>query len=184
MSAATDANIKLAVPAALVAQGFALRAETEADIPFLRRLYASTRWHELTPVADWSDDQKRVFLDNQFAFQRHHYRTHFRTAEFAVLERDGVPAGRLYIHRQADAVHVVDISLLPEWRGRGTGTALMQAVCAEAHAAGKKASIAVEKHNPAQRLYRRLGFRQVSDLGAYWTMEWSAAPGQDNQTIS
>ncbi len=178
MGAVSDANIKLAVPAALTAQGFALRPETEADIPFLRRLYVSTRWQELAPVADWSDAQKRAFLGSQFELQRHHYRTHFRTAEFCILEQNSVPAGRLYIHRQADAVHVVDISLLPEWRGRGAGTALMQAVCAEAQAAGKKASIAVEKFNPAQRLYRRLGFREVADIGAYWTMEWSAAPGQ------
>jgi ribosomal protein S18 acetylase RimI-like enzyme len=184
MGAVPDANIKLAVPTVLAAQGFALRPEAETDIPFLRRLYVSTRWHELAPVADWSDTQKSAFLESQFALQRHHYRTHFRTAEFSILEQDGVPAGRLYIHRQADAVHVVDISLLPEWRGHGAGTALMRAVCAEAHAAGKKASIAVEKFNPAQRLYRRLGFREVADIGAYWTMEWSADTGEGVQTVS
>jgi ribosomal protein S18 acetylase RimI-like enzyme len=125
-----------------------------------------------------------AFLESQFELQRHHYRTHFQNAEFSVLEQNGVPAGRLYIHRQADVVHVVDISLLPEWRGHGAGTALMRAVCAEAQAAGKKASVAVEKFNPAQRLYRRLGFREVADIGAYWTMEWSAAPGRDAPAIS
>ena len=50
----------------------------------------------------------------------------------------------------------------------------MQAVCAEARAAGKKVSICVEKFNPAQRLYRRLGFREIADEGVHWIMEWRA----------
>ena len=132
--------------------------ESKADIPFLRRLYLSSRWEELAPLADWTDVQKRSFLESQFALQRQHYRTHFAETDFAVLERCGVPAGRLYIDRRADTLIVHDIALLPEWRSRGTGTALMEAICAEARATGKKVSVAVEKYNPAQQLYRRLGF--------------------------
>src|SRR5256885_17004518 len=48
--AAPLAACLLALPATLVDQGFALRPETEADVPFLRRLYASTRWEELAPI--------------------------------------------------------------------------------------------------------------------------------------
>jgi hypothetical protein len=44
------------LPAALVSQGFALRPETDADIPFLMRLYASTRADELAPIP-WTDEQ-------------------------------------------------------------------------------------------------------------------------------
>ena len=52
----------------------------------------------------------------------------------------------------------------------------MQDVCAEARERGKTVTIAVEKYNPAQRLYRRLGFYETSDEGIYWFMEWRAAP--------
>ena len=41
------------LPAALLSQGYALRPETDDDIPFLMRLYASTREDELAP-APWS----------------------------------------------------------------------------------------------------------------------------------
>lgn len=179
MTVAAPDTWKLVLPAALAAQGFVLRPETEADLPFLRRLYVSTRWDELAIVTYWSDAQKQEFLESQFALQRHHYRTYYPNTEWIVLEQDGAPAGRLYLDRQAKELTVVDISLLPEWRGRRIGTALMQAVMAEAHAAGKAVSIAVEKFNPAQRLYRRLGFREVSDEGVYWFMEWRAAAPQD-----
>jgi ribosomal protein S18 acetylase RimI-like enzyme len=164
----------LAMPAALAGQGFALRPETEADVPFLRRLYVSTRWEELTALTDWTDAQKQAFLESQFALQRHHYLTYYAATDCAVLEKGGVPAGRLYVDRQANTLLVVDIALLPEWRRRGVGTALMEAVIAEARAAGKTVGITVEKHNPAQRLYHRLGFREVNDEAAYWFMEWRA----------
>lgn len=169
-TAAARTECELAMPAELAAQGFALRPETEADIPFLRRLYISTRWEELG-ITNWTEAQKIAFLESQFALQRHHYRTYYPTTDWGVLEQGGVPAGRLYVER-TNKLLVMDIALLPEWRNRGTGTALMQAVMAEAHAAGKRVTVAVEKYNPAQRLYRRLGFREVSDEGMYWFMEW------------
>jgi ribosomal protein S18 acetylase RimI-like enzyme len=165
----------LALPEPLTAQGFALRAETETDIPFLRRLYISTRWQELAPIIDWTEAQKIAFLESQFGFQRHHYRTYYPASEFAVIEQSGTSVGRIYIDRQQGTLLVIDVALLPEWRNRGIGAALMQAVCAEAAAAGKSVSVTVEKFNPAQRLYRRLGFRETADEGVYWSMEWTAA---------
>ena len=86
----------LAMPAALAAQGFVLRPENEADLPFLRRLYVSTRWEELAIVTQWSDAEKVAFLESQFGFQRHHYLTYYATTDCAILEQDGVPGGRLY----------------------------------------------------------------------------------------
>jgi ribosomal protein S18 acetylase RimI-like enzyme len=180
-SAAAGGGFILAMPAALAAQGFTLRPETVMDLPFLRRLYISTRWEELAIVSTWSDEQKVEFLESQFALQRYHYLTYYPASAWGVLEQNGVPAGRIYIDRQAGLMNVIDIALLPEWRNRGTGTALMQAVCEEARAAGKAVSVAVEKYNPAQRLYRRLGFREVSDEGVYWFMEWSAAPDDESK---
>jgi GNAT superfamily N-acetyltransferase len=182
-AAAPGAGEMLALPAALLDQGLALRLELEADVPFLRRLYVLTRWEELA-VTDWTAAQKQAFLESQFALQRHHYRTYYASTDWGILQHGGAPAGRLYVDRQADRLLVVDILLLPEWRGRGIGTALMQAVMAEARAAGKAVTIAVEKYNPAQQLYRRLGFREVSDEGVYWFMEWRAAPNDQLNTAS
>jgi ribosomal protein S18 acetylase RimI-like enzyme len=162
------------LPPELAAQGFAFRPEAEPDLPFLRRLYITTRWDELA-IVEWLDEQKIAFLESQFGFQRYHYYTYYPTTAFALLEQHGTPCGRLYLERRPKLATVLDIALLPDWRGRGTGTALMSAVLAEAAAAGQVVSVVVEKFNPAQRLYRRLGFREVADEGVHWTMEWSAA---------
>ncbi|MEA2937016.1 MAG: hypothetical protein QOC56_520, partial [Alphaproteobacteria bacterium] len=131
------------MPRGLAEQGFVLRPETEEDVPFLRRLYISTRWHELAPIVDWTEAQKLAFLESQFALQRHHYRTYYPTTDWGVLEQGGTPAGRLYVERGTKLL-VIDVALLPEWRGRGIGTALMEAVMAEAREAGKAVTVAVE----------------------------------------
>jgi ribosomal protein S18 acetylase RimI-like enzyme len=162
------------LPSTLVEQGFVLRPETEADIPFLRRLYASTRWDELA-ITNWSDAEKLAFADSQFGLQHQHYRAFFPTTAWGVLEDNDVPVGRLYLERRDTTLHILDIALLPEWRGRGIGTAIMEWICAQAGAAGKSVTIAVEKFNPAQTLYRRLGFREIADQGPHWEMERRAA---------
>jgi len=163
----------MALPPVLSGKGFALRPETEADVPFLRRLYISTRWEELAPLVDWTDAQKIAFLDSQFVAQRSSYLSQYANAAFDVLEERGVPAGRLYLDRQPDTLLVVDIALLPQWCGRGIGTALLEAMFAEARLSGKGVTISVEKFNPAHRLYRRLGFREYAEDDVYWFMHWS-----------
>jgi ribosomal protein S18 acetylase RimI-like enzyme len=175
-AAGSSAAGSLAIPPGLCDKGFVLRPETEADLPFLRRLYISTRWEELASVTHWTDAQKIAFLDSQFDAQRSYYLVHYASAAFDVLEAQGVPAGRLYLDRQADTLLIVDIALLPQWCGRGIGTALLEAMFAEARLSGKGVTISVEKFNPAQRLYRRLGFREYAEDDVYWFMHWSPEP--------
>ena len=150
-----------------------LRPITETDEPFLSDLYASTRTEELAPVP-WSEEQKRSFLEMQFRAQAIHYRTHYSSAQFLIIEKEGKSIGRLYIHRRPDEIRIVDISLLSEHRGNGIGTALLRDVMQEGEMSGRPVSIHVEHFNPAMRLYDRLGFRHVDTYGVYHLMEWRA----------
>ena len=135
-----------ALPADLASQGFRLRPETDADTPFLMRLYASTREEELRPVP-WSDEEREAFLVSQFQAQRHHYRTHIPGCSFDVLERHGKPMGRLYLQARQTQLHIVDIALSDACRGRGIGTAILKALQTAAGAQGKGVGIFVEKFN-------------------------------------
>lgn len=148
-----------------------LRPAVAEDEAFVRRVYASTRASELEQLP-WSADQKAAFCDMQFTAQDTHYRANYATAEYFVIEREGVPVGRLYVDRQEDEIHVIDIALLPEHRGLGIGTGLLGELMDEAAAAGKKVTIYVEKFNPALSLYQRLGYQQVKEVGIYLLMEW------------
>jgi GNAT superfamily N-acetyltransferase len=153
--------------------GLTFRPITDADLPFMARLYASTRLQELAVVADWTHAQKEAFLQSQFDAQHAHYQQHYRGTEWLVIVRDAAPVGRLYLARWAREHRIVDIALLPEARGQGLGTALLRDLLDEAAAAGKPVTIHVEKFNPAMRLYRRLGFVPVEDKGVYDLMRWN-----------
>lgn len=156
---------------AVQALGLVLRAETEEDIPFLRRLYISMRWDELAPV-EWSDEQKVDFLEQQFDAQRTHYLRAYGDADFLIVERGGQAVGRLYVFRGRQDIRIVDIGMLPEFRSQGFGTALMQALFAEGTQTGRTVSVHVEVFNPARQLYGRLGFREIGEHGPYRLMEW------------
>lgn len=147
------------------------RPITDEDLPFLSRLYASTRQEELA-VTPWNDEQKRAFLEQQFEAQHRHYQEHYPEASFDVLEVDGEAAGRLYVSRWTREIRIVDIALLPEYRNRGIGSRVLEDLLDEGRRSGKAVSIHVEKNNPALRLYERLGFEPREDKGVYLLMEW------------
>lgn len=150
-----------------------LRPICAEDTAFLFQLYASTRIEELA-VVPWTDEEKASFLWMQFAAQHEYYQQHYRSTSFDVLLVEGQPAGRLYLARWPEEFRIVDIALMPNWRGFGFGTAVLQAIIAEAAEAGLPVSIHVEPNNPALRLYQRLGFEHVSTTGVYLLMKRAA----------
>jgi ribosomal protein S18 acetylase RimI-like enzyme len=154
--------------------GLTFRQMTGADLPFLARLYASTRAAELA-TAPWTDEQKTAFLDMQFQAQHAHYQQYYPEADWLVIMCAGEDIGRLYIERWPSQHCIIDIAFSPEYRGKGLGAALLRDLLDEAATAGKDVSIHVEKFNPAMRLYRRLGFRTEQDKGVYDLMRWTAA---------
>ena len=170
--------------------GLTLRAATSADAEFLFQVYASTRLEELA-VTGWSAEQIQAFLRSQFAMQDKQYRLHYPDARFEVVILDdpsteatmdplldkpgGLPVGRIYVDSDAQALHLLDIALLPAFRRRGLGTALLKAVQAEAAASGRSVGLYVERNNPALGLYRALGFELVDpDHAVYLHLHWHA----------
>jgi GNAT superfamily N-acetyltransferase len=162
------------LPAALTSQGFSLRAETEEDIPFLMALFASTREEELAQ-APWPPEQKAGFLSMQFNAQRTHYRTHTPDADWIVLLHEGAPIGRIYLHWVKSSVDLMDITLVPGYRGHGVGTSLLTQLLAQADGLGRDIYLFVERFNPAHRLYVRLGFVEIADGDVY--LEMKRTPG-------
>ena len=164
-------------------QGVALRPEQDSDGPFLLALYHSTREAELAQV-DWNDAQKVAFIEMQFRAQRQHYRTALDNVGYDVILQDGVPIGRLYSQERVTQLHIVDIALVPEQRGRGLGGRLLAEIGFNAAQAGKALGIFVEHQNPARHLYDRLGFEVIGDAGIYLEMERPVAVALAHGPIS
>lgn len=79
----------------------------------------------------------------------------------------------------------LSISLLPEYRGQGTGTQLLNGLLRLLRENGyQRASLSVQKENPALRLYQRAGFRIVSEKGTEYLMLWDGTQGGQQENIN
>lgn len=155
-----------------------LRPARAEDQPFLFRVYASTREEELARTG-WSEAEKETFLRMQHEARARDYRVRFPDLDSQIILDADEPVGRLLVDRAPDEIRVVDLAILCDRRNRGIGGALLRAILAEAAASGKPVRIHVEHFNPAQRLYRRLGFVAIGQTGLYDHLEWSntTSPG-------
>jgi ribosomal protein S18 acetylase RimI-like enzyme len=64
----------------------------------------------------------------------------------------------------------LSIAVLPPYRGRGIGTALLAHLIKAAQPRYPAISLSVDPDNPVLRLYRRLGFEVVGEHGSSLTM--------------
>ena len=149
-----------------------LRPLQELDLPFLYRVYASTREEELS-VVPWSAEQKADFLRMQFESQHAYYHEQFPASSFDLVLVNGEPVGRLYLDRRGDEIRIIDIALLAEFRGQGTGSKLLREILQEARDQQIPVRIHVESNNPAMSLSRRLGFEMIEEQGVYYLMEYA-----------
>lgn len=152
-------------------QSVTYRPVRDDDGEFLATLYASTRTEEMQHLP-WTAEQKAAFLEMQFQAQTAHYAGEYDSSGFFIIEQAGQRIGRLYRELQGDDIHIIDISLIPETRGAGLGSTLLQEILDEAAANGFTVSIYVEHFNPAKRLYQRLGFQEIHENGVYHLMRW------------
>lgn len=146
------------------------RKQLESDFPFLKKLYRTTREHELNQT-NWNEKQKESFIEFQFNAQYSHYSSSYDNIDFKIILLNNVSVGRLYLWETENQIRIVDISLLPESTGKGIGSKILNSLIQQSEQLGKKLNIHVEYYNPALRLYERLGFEKTDDTGMYFFME-------------
>lgn len=155
-----------------------LQSVAPEDHDFLYVVYASTRADEMRLV-NWDAAQADAFLRMQFDAQHAFYTEHYPNARYQIILLDGQKIGRLYVDRRASELRIMDIALLPAYRGRGIGSALLNAVFDEARAGKLPVTVHVERFNPALRWYEALGFRPLEDKGVYLLMGWQPQYSED-----
>lgn len=150
---------------------WSLRPVLPSDRDLLLRLYASVREAELAQVP-WSEAQKQAFLLHQITAQERHYRERYPSSEHQIVMVGGEPIGRLWIDRQAERIHILDLILLSPAEESGVDIALLQDLQGEAGTAGKAVTIYLESFSPSLALFERLGFVQEEEQGTHLLLAW------------
>lgn len=159
----------------LVASSGNVRLAEERDEAFLYGVFCSLWEREVAKMPD--SRMVHHFLRIQYTTQESRFRTRFPTLSRYVLQDEhGKDAGRLFLHPEPEIVHLVDLTLLPAFRGRGLATATLRDVMAQAQGRGQTVSLRVDRRSaPAAHLCHKLGFDLVTldDQDGYY--EWQPA---------
>ena len=143
------------------------------DELFLYELYATTRIDEFVMLA-LNEQQLHSLLHMQYEAQKRSYQIKFPQARHEIIYYEDVRIGRMMTAIQRESIHLIDISLLPDFRGKGYGTKLLKRL--QSNAADQKLSVTLQvlEGNPAQRLYERCGFNVTANRLPYIAMKWES----------
>jgi ribosomal protein S18 acetylase RimI-like enzyme len=166
--------------AVVTSQGvLSTRPEAASDKDFLFSLFESVKGPDITrmPV---NDVMKSHLLHMQYRGMAQSYRARYASEAFSIVIINGKPAGRLIMDVTDDRIHIVYIALLPQWRGRGIGSAVMRAVLARACVLRLpcEATVAVDNVQSLQ-LWAALGFIERARDATDVILEWRPSPGDD-----
>jgi ribosomal protein S18 acetylase RimI-like enzyme len=145
------------------------RAATEEDEAFLFELFKAVRSPEFAFVGV-APAQLDLLMNIQYGGQKQTYSVQYPGGNEIVL-LDGMAIGRIWLFRGAAEHQLVDISLMPEFRNRGIGRALVSEAIGAARAAGVRLCCSVAVTNAASlRFHERLGFEIVGADEMYYEL--------------
>ena len=151
-----------------------LREAAVADQSFLDELLFQTH---AEPLAHFDEHRRHLLATMQMQAQERQYRSDWPQARHDIILVNGKPIGRVLVNVGHDAWRLVDISLLADFRGRGIGGAIIGRLLDDANSARLPLRLVVSKHNPARRLYDRLGFSIIDGNATHDVMEKPPASG-------
>ncbi len=152
-----------------------LRPAGPADEPFLDRLYAEVHAGEFAPL-NLPPPALAQLLTMQARMQRASYAHMFPAAEDRLVLRGTEAVGRLMTVELPGEIHLIDIALLRTAQGQAIGTGLLEQLCRRARQSEKPLTLSVRVDNPAQRLYRRLGFLAAGNDGMTLSLSYRGEP--------
>ncbi len=151
------------------------RPEGVGDASFLVALYQAVRERE----PGWSllpPGERAELLAGQCRLQSQAYARQYPAAARVIIDVDGRPAGRIYLADQPSEIHVIEISLLPEFRGHGIGGRLIRAVQEGARVRGVPVRLHAWREVGVAAFYQHLGFRVVRTEALGEWLEWRPPP--------
>ncbi len=150
------------------AKPFTLRKATEEDLAFLFNVSTEA----MRPVADRSDAAGRKSEEVRLA----EYKAKFIPDAIEVIQHEGEDVGRLRVVRSEDSIYVGGIQILPEFQGKGIGTALFTELIEESNQ--KRIPIILEVHDVnsgAISFYKNLGFVEGEKVNDQTVMRYIPA---------
>jgi GNAT superfamily N-acetyltransferase len=149
-----------------------LRPCVASDDAFLYDVFATTWASEVAALPN--QNLARHVLRIQHIAQERRIAGRYPGHQRFIVLQDGEPAGRLYVHGDAESMHVIDLTLMPRFRDRGIGSRILRDLFEVAAVDRHAVTARVDRRNrAATELYSRLGFKLVAVDDVDHHFEWS-----------
>lgn len=136
-----------------------VRTATRYDQPLLRTIFADARSGGFAALPT---ELSGALLDIQYLAHQQSRRRHWPHAQDQVIEYRGVPAGRITVDTGEHEIRVIDLTLLPGFRGKGIATAVLMAAATTAEAHGVPLRMRVDRTKFPDAPLERLQLREIS----------------------
>ncbi|EFQ64178.1 GNAT family N-acetyltransferase [Pseudomonas lactucae] len=135
---------------------FYLRAATDQDLPFARKLT-----HEA---------MSRYYVQYGLWWSGDGFDTAWAGRENWLICQDATVLGFISLSRDSRALYIRELHMLQAYRGLGAGSWVLEQMAVKAQAQGLL-RLTVFKSNPARELYQRNGLSIVGEEDCFWRME-------------
>lgn len=142
---------------------YKIRFATPADHDLIYALKADSVRPYVERIWGWDEDYQRKDFDGDFS--------HIK--QFNVIEVDSRLVGFVQYYFEYPYFEVVEIHLLPEYRGNGIGSDILRYLQKVCIAQDRKIRIGCFKENhQAKVLYQKLGFMQTEETDTHYILEY------------
>lgn len=83
--------------------------------------------------------------------------------------------GYFSVENKEDYIFLKELVLSPEYQGKGIGSKIIEELFRESKEKNIPVKLQVMKVNPAQHLYRRLGFKDIEETETHYKMEFNSS---------
>ena len=152
---------------------YSFRQATMDDYEFLYTLHVQALRPYVEKLWGWEETWQREYFERKFDPKNRQ-----------IIQIEGQDAGVLVIQLCEGQTYIALIEILPEFHGRGVGTAIIKDLCNQAHKRNDVVTLHVLRSNvPARRLYERLGF-EVTREEEYRIKMINKVPEKSNEDIT
>jgi ribosomal protein S18 acetylase RimI-like enzyme len=153
-------------------EGISVRCARREDEALLFALFAAEKAAEFAAIG-LPEVQYRPLLEMQYRGRAMTHSVRYPEAEdWIVCAPDGTALGGYLLAKTSQEARLMDLAVLPQWRGRGIGTRVLLDLMTRSATAGVPLKLQVMKGNRAVRLYARLGFQVVGEGEITCEMIW------------
>ncbi len=140
-------------------QKIGFRPSSHQDYDFLYTLHVATMKDYVDKTWGWNDD-----------FQQKIFKEKFEPDKLKIITFDKKDIGMIAVEDREEDIFLRIIEILPEYQNKGIGKYIVQSLIDKAKNENKLVFLYVLKVNPAQNLYKNLGFEIISEITTHYVM--------------